>query len=309
MTDQPGYFDLQLNGYAGVDFNTDNLTAEQLHLACEALQRDGVSGCLATIITEQLSVMCARIRAIVSLRERDELARRIIAGLHIEGPFLTPKSGYPGAHPVDAIRPADPDAARALLDACNGLLRVLTLAPEHDASCRVIRFLAERGVVVSAGHCDPTLDQLRAAIDAGLTMFTHLGNGCPPVLHRHDNIIQRALYLARRTRLWCCFIADGVHIPPFALANYLSLAGIERSIVVTDGTAPSGLGPGTYSLGRWRVTVGPDMVARSPDGSHFLGSASTMRDQHRILRDQLGLDEHTIRQLTCLNPRTAIGMG
>jgi N-acetylglucosamine-6-phosphate deacetylase len=307
MIPSDGYFDLQLNGYAGIDFNTDGLTADQLHRACAALRKDGVGACLATIITEHIDVMCRRIQAIVTLRGRDDLARQIIAGLHVEGPFLSPKSGYPGAHPVDAIHPASVDETRALLDAGAGLIRLFTLAPENDQGFAVTRFLARQNIVVSAGHCDPTLDELRGALDAGLSMFTHLGNGCPGTLHRHDNVIQRVLFLARQRPIWCCFIADDVHIPAFALANYLALAGIERSIVVTDGTAPSGLGPGTYSLGRWQVTVGSDMVARSPDGSHFLGSASTMRDCERILQQRVGLNQQQIVQLTKRNPRAAIG--
>jgi N-acetylglucosamine-6-phosphate deacetylase len=306
MSRSNGYFDLQLNGYAGVDFNTDGLTADQLHRACAALDKDGVAGCLATVITEHIDVMCRRIKAVVALRQADDLARRIIAGIHIEGPFLGRKPGYPGAHPIDAIHPANLEETRALLDAGAGLIRLFTLAPEDDQGFSVTRFLSKQGIIVSAGHCDPTLDELRGALDSGLSMFTHLGNGCPGTLHRHDNVIQRVLHLARHHPIWCCFIADGVHIPAFALSNYLVLAGIERSIVVTDGTAPSGLGPGTYTLGRWQVTVGPDMVARSPDGSHFLGSASTMRDAERILRQQVGLAGEQIVELTQANPRRAV---
>jgi len=163
--------------------------------------------------------------------------------------------------------------------------------------------LAGGGVVVSAGHTDASLDQLRAAIDAGLSMFTHLGNGCPMTMHRHDNIVQRALHL--RERIWLCFIADGVHVPPVALKNYLDLAGTDRSIVVTDAIAPAGLGPGRYTLGRWDLTIGEDRVARSPDGSHFVGSATTMRVAHENLR-RFGLSDADCRALLCANPRRAL---
>lgn len=301
-----GYFDLQVNGYGGVDFNADDLTPEGLHSACAAMRRDGVDACLATVITEHLDIMCQRLSALVRLRERDELARQVIAGLHVEGPFINPASGFRGAHPPDAIRPADLESTRALLDAGQGLVRLLTLAPEQDAGSQVTRFLADQGVTVSAGHCDPTLEQLHAAIDAGLTMFTHLGNGCPPTLHRHDNIIQRAMSLGRQGRLWCCFIADGVHVPAFMLGNCLKTIGIERAIVVTDAVAPAGLGPGQYTLSRWQVKVGEDLVVRSPDGSHFVGSAVTMRRAEQVLREQVGLDDPTIARLIRSNPRAAL---
>src|ERR1700722_14752125 len=102
-----GYFDVQVNGYAGVDFNQDNLSAKDLHHACQHLRSDGADGILATIITETEELMVRRIGRIVELRKADELAQSLIAGIHIEGPFINPKDGYRGAHPADAIRTAD----------------------------------------------------------------------------------------------------------------------------------------------------------------------------------------------------------
>ena len=305
MTAPPTYVDLQVNGYAGVDFNRDGLEADDLHRVCERLDADGVGGFLATIITDDLDAMCRRLSALASLRERDPLAKRLIAGLHIEGPFLNEQDGYRGAHPRDAIRPADLDSMARLLDAAAGLARIVTLAPERDERFVVTRRLAAQGIVVSAGHTDASLDQLRGAIDAGLSMFTHLGNGCPMQMHRHDNIIQRALSLA--DRLCVSFIADGTHVSFPALGNYLRLAGEGRTIVVTDCTAPAGLGPGRYTLGRWDIVVGDDMVPHAPDRSHLVGSGITMRRSAENLRTALGLPEATVRRLTCDNPRTLLG--
>jgi N-acetylglucosamine-6-phosphate deacetylase len=123
-----------------------------------------------------------------------------------------------------------------LLDAAGGLTRLVTLAPERDAGLKVTRRLAGQNIVVVAGHCDSTLEELRTAIDAGLTLFTHLGNGCPMQRHRHDNIIQRALSL--HDRLLLCLIADGAHVPFPALGNYMRAAGLDRCVVVTDAIAP-----------------------------------------------------------------------
>jgi N-acetylglucosamine-6-phosphate deacetylase len=300
------YFDLQVNGYGGVDFNTDGLTADDLHRAVTKLEADGVAGVLATIITEKLDLMCARLRRLVELRELDPLAKKIIAGIHIEGPFISGKNGYRGAHPLDAVMDASTDVARRLLDTCGGLLKVMTLAPERDETGAVTKLLTAAGVTVSAGHTDASLDDLNRACDAGLKMFTHVGNACPMIgMHRHDNIIQRALHL--RDRLWLCFIADGVHVPPVALKNYLKLAG-DRAIVVTDAIAPAGLGPGRYKLGRWDLLIGDDMVARAPDGSHFVGAAITMQQSHANLRDKLGLSEERCRQLLSAHPRRAVSL-
>ena len=194
------YFDLQVNGYGGVDFNQDDLSADDLHRACAMLRGHGVGGILAAIITEKIDLMAARLRRIVELRERDPLAKQIIAGFHIEGPFINVGAGYRGAHPLDPVRPANIDDAKRLFDACGGLLRLLTLAPEQDQTGATTRWLVDQKVTVSAGHTDASLEQLQRLIGAGLSMFTHVGNGCPMQMHRHENIIQRARFFARKKR-------------------------------------------------------------------------------------------------------------
>jgi N-acetylglucosamine-6-phosphate deacetylase len=194
---------------------------------------------------------------------------------------------------------------KRLLDAAGGLAQLVTLAPEHDAGLRVTRMLAQQDVRVSAGHTDASLDQLRAAIDAGLSMFTHLGNGCPMQMHRHENIVQRALSLS--DKLWLMFIADGAHVAFPALSNYLRAAGFERTIVVTDAVAPAGKGPGRFQLGRWDLVIGDDLVARAPDGSHLVGSAMNMPQAMRRLIERVGLSSEQALRLTVHNPRMAVG--
>lgn len=307
MAKEQRFFDLQVNGYAGVDFNRDDLSLEDLHRACEKLAADGVAGALATVITESLDKMAERLARIARLREEDPVISRVIYGLHIEGPFIDPSDGFRGAHPVDAVRPAEVGAMKKLLEAGAGLVRLVTLAPEHDEGLKVTRMLASQGVVVSAGHCNPDLEQLKAAIDAGLSMFTHLGNGCPKLLPRHENIIQRALSLS--DRLWLCFIGDGVHVPYPALGNYLRAASISRCIIVTDCVAPAGLGPGRYTIGRWELDVGEDMVVRAPGEAHLVGSGATMRYCYRNLLERMGLSRRQAVSLTRLNPQRALGVG
>lgn len=295
------FFDLQVNGYAGVDFNSDNVSADDLHHACRAIKADGVIGFLPTVITEHLPVMARRLSRLARLREADQLAKALIRGFHIEGPFLSPEDGYRGAHPADAIRAANVDDMKTLLDAAQGLTKVVTLAPECDKDFAVIKLLSAQNIRVAAGHTDATLPQLQGAVENGLSLFTHLGNGCPMMLPRHDNIVQRALSVEG---LKFTFIADGAHVPFFALRNYIKLVGIERCAVVTDSIAPASLGPGTYTLGRWNLTIGDDMVARAPDGSHLVGAAITMPQSAQNLKDKLGLSDAQVKQLTWDNPRT-----
>ncbi len=303
MTTLP--LDLQVNGFAGVDFNAPGLTPERLHEACVALRGSGAGQILATIITAAPEEMAARLGALVAGMEADALAREMIAGFHLEGPFLNETPGYIGAHPVEHARPADPELMARLLAAGQGRVRLVTLAPERDPGLATTRFLAGQGVAVSAGHCDPALDELRAACDAGLSLFTHVGNGCPMNLNRHDNIIQRALSLA--DRLWCCFIADGAHIPFFALGNYLRLAGPERAIVVTDAISAAGLGPGRFTLGQREIEIGEDLIAWGPGRAHLVGSTVTVQRTIENLSRELGLDAATISKLIAENPRRALG--
>ena len=297
-------FDIQVNGYGGVDFNSDDLSAQALHQACIKLRDDGVSQILATIITEKIPLMQQRLSQLVQLREQDALAKDIINGFHIEGPFISPTDGYRGAHPVDAIQPATTDVMHSLLDAAEGLTKLVTLAPEHDEQLNTTRLLAKQGITVSAGHSNASMDQLKAAIDAGLSMYTHLGNGCPAIMPRHDNIIQRVLSLS--DQLWLCFIADGVHIPMHVLHNYLKCAQLDRCIITTDAIAPAGLGLGTYTLSRWTVQIGEDLAARSADGSHLVGSAINMPRVISNLQQYLHLNLQQIQQLISINPLRAI---
>ena len=186
------------------------------------------------------------------------------------------------------------------------LTRVVTLAPERDEGFAVTRMLAAQGIVVSAGHTDATLDELRAAIDAGLSMFTHVGNGCPMHMHRHDNIVQRALSLAGPSVV---VLHRGRRARAVCRTGQLSAAGRRgRCVIVTDAIAPAGLGPGRYKLGRWDIVVDEDMVPRAPDRSHFVGSAVTMKQSANNLREALRLPDGVVRRLTCDNPRSVIGV-
>lgn len=299
-------FDLQVNGYAGTDFNREGLTAESLHHACACLREDGVEAILATFITDDLDTMSRRMRALVKLREKDSLAREVIAGIHIEGPFINSEKGYVGAHPPHAVKPGTVDLAKQLIDAAGGLAKLVTLAPECDAGYATTQWLSDQGVCVSAGHCNPSREVLAAACDHGLRMFTHVGNGCPMLMHRHDNIIQRVISLS--DRLWLCFIPDGVHIEFFSLKNYLRSAGLEHSIFVTDAISASRLGPGKFTLAGWDIVIGEDLVARSPDGSHFVGSTVTWpRIQENNAR-HIGLSEADLNKLSIENPKKALGL-
>jgi N-acetylglucosamine-6-phosphate deacetylase len=131
-------------------------------------------------------------------------------------------------------------------------------------------------------------------------MFTHLGNGCPQELPRHDNIIQRVLSL--KNDLWICFIADGIHIPFYALKNYIAVAGIKNVNITTDAMAAAGAKSGRYAISNIKLEVGEDRVVREPGKDNFAGSAIDMKSSYKNLIEKVGLSTEESRQLTYSNP-------
>ena len=296
--------DLQLNGYKGVDFNGDDLGPESLRRACEAVRADGGGRMLATVITDSLDRMTARIARLAAFRSQDPFVADVMAGIHVEGPFIAPNPGFVGAHPAEHVLPATIAAAERLVAAGEGLVRLLTLAPEHDAGCQTIRWLADQGVLVSAGHCNAPADVLERAIDSGLGAFTHLGNGCPLTLNRHDNIIHRVL-AADRLR-WVMVIADGIHLPPPLIRTIIRAVGIDRVIAVTDATAAGGMGEGRFTLAGRPVVVDTAGTAWAPDRSHFVGSTASMGRIRQVLAEDVGLSAASVHQVTASNPARAL---
>ena len=299
-------FDLQVNGYAGADFCSSNLTAEKFHAACQALADDGVDGILATLITDDVESLAAKLANMVRLRDHDELIRNVIAGFHVEGPFLNASPGFIGAHEPEYVRQANLEDTKRLLEAGTGLVKLFTLAPEQDEEAVVTKYLVEQGVTVSAGHCDPSIDQLKTAVDSGLSMVTHFGNGCPVELPRHDNVLQR--FLSLRDQLWFCFIPDGAHVEFFALKNYLDLVGIDRSIMTSDAISAARLGPGLHEISGITVEVDDEGVARRPGSPNLAGSTITMPGIRRNLSENLALSEEEVTALIDFNPRKALSL-
>ena len=299
------YIDLQVNGYAGIDFNSMILTEEQLLVACKKLEEDNVEGILATLITDDFSKMIDKINNITSIIEGNNYIKSIIKGIHIEGPFLNANDGYRGAHLREFIIPSDLEMTIQMVDTAKGLIKLFTLAPENDQNFSVTKYLSDNNVIVSAGHSNASLDQLNEAIDSGLKLYTHLGNGSPSLLPRHDNIVNRVLSLAGKISI--CFISDGIHIPTFVLKNYLNAAGMDNCIIVTDCMAAASAPPGMYSVSHINVEVGEDKIVRQIGKDNLAGSAITMKESEKILSEQIGLDKNVIKKIMYENAQILIG--
>lgn len=300
-----GYVDLQVNGYAGVDFNADTVTNKQWTEVTERLKSDGVESFLPTIITAPWDRMIHRIKNIVTAIDELPDVAKLVSGIHVEGPFINPAEGFVGAHPPKAVKPAELDLSKRLVEIGDGKIRLVTLAPERDADAESTRWLADQGIVVAAGHSDASLDQLKQSIDAGLKLFTHLGNGCPGQMHRHDNIVQRVLSVSDKISV--SLIADSHHIPVFALANYLDRIPDDNIVIVSDAICAAGLGPGDYKLAGQIVTVDQHGAAWSADRKHFAGSAATMPEMFRVLTERMAIDRRKVEKWMGENPGRLIG--
>ena len=267
----PALFDPQVNGFAGVDFQSAGLTADAVEHAARALAAAGCSHFLPTVVTAPVDRMEAQLAALAAAA-RSGRVRDAAPGFHVEGPFLSPVEGFRGAHDPASLRDPDPSVYERLQRAAGGRIVMLTVAPELPGAAALIRRAAADGVTVCAGHSDAGGADLQEAVRAGLQLWTHLGNGCPALLHRHDNVINRALACPA---LAASVIPDGIHLPPAALGRLAAGLGTSRLIATTDAMAAAGAPPGTYTLGGKRLQVGADRVVRAPGGAYFAGSALT----------------------------------
>jgi N-acetylglucosamine-6-phosphate deacetylase len=260
----PGLLDLQVNGFAGVDFGDPALTEEALARAVEAIGKTGVTRMLPTLITSSLEAFsaCARVVA--------RCGHAAIAGIHMEGPYISPEDGYRGAHARAFVRGADVDDFRRRQDAAEGRIRLVTLAPEVEGALPLVEHLVKGGVRVAIGHTGATGAQIADAASAGATLSTHLGNGCPSLLPRHPNVIWEQL---GEDRLLASFIVDGHHLPPATVRSMVRAKTPSRSILVTDAIAAAGMPPGRYTLAGQEVELSPSGRVAAPGASNLAGSA------------------------------------
>ncbi len=300
------YLDLQVNGAYGIDFNDDALTSEGFEFACDRLQESGVAGFLVTIITDSIDAMCRRIQGVVRILESKPELGKWVRGIHVEGPFLSNQSGYYGTHPPKHIQPANERDTMRLLNAGNGWIRLMTLAPEQDPDCRIIQRLCSENTLVFAGHSDASFETLARAIDNGLVGYTHLGNGCVHQVERHDNIIQRVLAL--RDRLTITLIADGIHLPGWLLKSWLKIIGYERSIIISDSMSAAGMPPGEYTIGNQNILVEPSRRTRNRDHGYLAGSASTLKDMDGFLLETLSINQSDRERILFGNAASLLNM-
>jgi len=298
----PGFIDLQVNGFAGTDYNSPGSSHEAIGESLRAMFATGVTRCLPTIITSSPDNTTGALRNLA--RAREALPEGpAMEGFHVEGPHISPDDGPRGAHPARWVRPPDIEEFRRWQEAAEGHVRLVTLAPEWPGAAGYIEALVRQGVVAAIGHTNATGPQIDDAVRAGATMSTHLGNGGHLMIPRHPNYVWEQL---ADDRLAAGFIVDGIHLPASFLKVALRAKGVERSILVTDAVAPAGCQPGLYRIGEVEVELHADGSVRQRGGGRLAGSALLM---HRGVENLIKLAGISLQEALTMATRNPARVG
>lgn len=265
-----GLIDLQVNGYAGVDFNDAAIDSAALDHALAAMLRAGVTTCLPTLITAPENLLAERLAALDRAVATSRLGGFMVPGFHLEGPFLNPAPGFAGCHPSEAMLPPDPALLPRLTAGLTRPVLLLTLAPEQSGGMALIDWARARGMLVAIGHSAADAAVVTAAADAGAALSTHLGNAVPHMVEKFRNPLIAQL---AEDRLSASFVADGLHVPPAALKVLLRAKGAARSLLVTDATAAAAAPPGHYRFAGMPIEHMEDGTVRVPGTTRLAGSA------------------------------------
>jgi N-acetylglucosamine-6-phosphate deacetylase len=268
----PGFVDLQLNGFAGIDFSAPDLDSSKVLSVLPAVWKTGVTAFCATLITNSIEQLRRNFQVLEVARKRDARFAATVPWYHLEGPYLSP-GGSHGAHDPKLMRSPDWAEFMTLQEAAGGRIAIVTLAPELPGACEFIHRASAAGLVVALGHTDGFPGHIHAAVEAGARLSTHLGNGCPQMIHRHQNPIWAQL---ASDQLSVSLICDGFHLPPDLVRVAFQVKGIERCILITDAVHVAGLPPGRYSLVGLDIELLPSGQVVTLDRQSMAGSALSM---------------------------------
>ncbi len=273
----PGFIDLQVNGFAGVDYNDPSSTPESIAKSIRRMFSTGVTRFFPTVITASRERILDSLRNLAKVKEefrRNSLPEaHAMEAFHVEGPHISPDDGPRGAHPAEHIRPPDIEEFKRWQEAANGNIRLITVSPEWEQTPFYIGEIVRAGVVASIGHTKAAPPQIQAATSAGATMSTHLGNAAHPSLPKTQNYIWDQL---AEDRLTASFIADGIHIPDAFLKAAIRAKGVDKSVLVTDAVMPAMCDPGFYKLGQVNVQLHADGSVTLRGGTRLAGSGLRM---------------------------------
>jgi N-acetylglucosamine-6-phosphate deacetylase len=296
----PGFFDPQVNGFAGVDFNGKDLTPDDVHRAAQAVSATGVTTFFPTLITASFDRLTHQLKILKEAIENDPLVSKMCRGIHLEGPYISSVEGPRGVHPVQFIRPPQWEEFERLQEACGGRIKLITLAPEKEGSLHFIEKAVSNRVVVGIGHTEASEEILDAACEAGAKLSTHLGNGIGNLILRHRNPFQKQLSM---DGLMASIIADGIHLPDNVVRNIVKAKTPERILLCTDAISAAAQPPGRYGLADLDVDVGDDGTTRLVGTGGLAGSTLSIPRAISNLIKFTGVDLRTTIKMATENGR------
>jgi len=298
----PGFIDLQVNGYAGVDYNSPTTPHEEIGRSLRVQFACGTTRLLPTVITGTYEGMRGSLKNLYEAKQAIPEGAAM-EGFHVEGPHISAEEGPRGAHPKQCVRKPDVDEYKGWQQVTDGLVKLVTISPEWPEAPAYIEALVRDGVVVAIGHTGANREQIQAAVSAGATLSTHLGNGAHSVLSRHPNYLWEQM---AEDRLAADFIVDGIHIGAAFLKVALRAKGIERSILVTDASAPAGATPGRYKLADQEVDLTEDDRVVLAGQTRLAGSALKM---HKAVENVMRMAGVSLAEAVTMATRNAARVG
>ena len=297
----PGFVDIHVHGGGGHTMTTGD--PDSIAAAAAFHRRHGTTTTLASFVTAAVDELAAALGRVAEwLASAEPSARRRVVGVHLEGPFLS--AARCGAQNPDHMVDPTPDAIRRLIEEGRGEVRVVTIAPERDGALDAVRQLVAAGVVAAIGHTDATYEQTSAAVAAGATLATHLGNAMSPLQHRAPGAVGGCL---AAPSVVCELIVDGHHLHS-GMVRLVAQSKADYGVaLITDAISATGAGDGRYVLGSMEVDV-VDGVARLAQGHSLAGSTLTMDAAFRNAIDA-GLAIGAASRAASLNPARVIGLG
>lgn len=256
----PGLIDNQINGYHGIDFCQEELTAERMETAVNAIITDGVTTFMPTVITNSHDKLIKIFRNIAEVL-KEKTIRESVAGIHLEGPYISAVEGFYGCHPTAFIRKPSWDEFEKYQEAAEGNIIQVTLSPEIEGSIEFIKKCVKNNLVVAIGHTNATSEQIRIAVDHGARLSTHLGNGCANMIDRHRNPLWPQL---ANDLLTTSIIADGHHLLPEEIKVFYKVKGPEKMILTSDVTNLIGMTPGKYVFYGSEIILTEDGLIKNP---------------------------------------------
>lgn len=281
----PGFIDIQLNGFAGIDFCDPTLDPEKVPGILSALWETGVTTFCPTVITNTQEQLLECFRVLEHARRIEPRFEQAAPCYHLEGPYLSPADSR-GTHNPEAMRLPNWDEFLELQHAAAGRIGIVTLAPELPGALEFIRCARQAGVVVAMGHTDATPEQIHQGAEAGAQLSTHLGNGCPQTIDRHRNPLWAQLAI---DQLAASLICDGFHLPPDLVRVIQRIKGPDACILITDAVHAAGLSPGRYRLAGLEIDLLPTGQVVAVDRHSMAGSTLSMNRAVRAFMDYAGV--------------------